>query len=141
MEARPASATPETIAGFRGRSLESRIEESERVKAQYASRLPVIVTLSSSRSARSLLGSSDLPALDKFKYLVPGDFTVGQLIYVIRRRMKVAPETALFLYCAAALPSSTTLVQELYAQFKDLDGFLYLTFQGESSFGGGGASA
>ena len=136
MDARPTTAIPETIAGFRGRSLESRIEESERVKTQYASRLPVIVTRSSSRSARTLLGSSDLPVLDKFKYLVPGDFTVGQLIYVIRRRMRVSPEVALFMYCGATLPSSTTLIQELYSTQKDMDGFLYLTFQGESSFGG-----
>ena len=88
------------------------------------------------QSARTLLGgSSDLPALDKYKYLVPDDFTVGQLIYVIRKRMRVPPETAVFVYVGAVLPSSTTVISELYSQAKDVDGFLYLTFAGESAFG------
>ena len=31
--------------------------------------------------------------------------------------------------------SSTTVIQELYTNHKDIDGFLYLTFTGESAFG------
>ncbi len=72
---------------------------------------------------------------DKFKYLVPSDFTVGQLVYVIRKRMRLPPEVALFMYCGAALPSSTTVIQELYSSAKNVDGFLYLTFATENAFG------
>ncbi len=34
--------------------------------------------------------------LDKMKYLVPNDFTIGQFMYVIRKRMKIKPEDAVF---------------------------------------------
>ena len=34
--------------------------------------------------------------LDKMKYLVPIDFTIGQFMYVIRKRMKMKPENAIF---------------------------------------------
>lgn len=50
--------------------------------------------------------------------------------------MKLSPETALFLYCGATLPSSTSVVQDLYADAKDVDGFLYLNFAQENAFGG-----
>jgi GABA(A) receptor-associated protein len=132
-----AAVANESASTFRARSLESRMEEAERVRLQYPARLPCIVTRSAARSARSLLGGggSDLPALDKYKYLVPDDFTVGQLIYVIRKRMRVPPETAVFVYVGAVLPSSTTVISELYSTAKDVDGFLYLTFAGESAFG------
>lgn len=38
------------------------------------------------------------------KYLVPADLTVGQFHYVIRKRIKLAPEKALFLFCSNSIP-------------------------------------
>ena len=35
---------------------------------------------------------SDVPELDKKKYLVPSDLTVGQFVYVIRKRVKPPAE-------------------------------------------------
>ena len=34
---------------------------------------------------------TDIPLIDKKKYLVPSDLTVGQFVYVIRKRIKVGP--------------------------------------------------
>ena len=42
--------------------------------------------------------SDDIPDIDKKKYLVPCDLTVGQFVYVIRKRIKLKPEKALFIY-------------------------------------------
>ena len=47
---------------------------------------------------------SDIPDIDKKKYLVPADLTVGQFHYVIRKRIKLAPEKALFLFCSNSIP-------------------------------------
>jgi hypothetical protein len=41
---------------------------------------------------------SDIPDLDKKKYLVPADLTVGQFVYVIRKRIKLSPEKAIFVF-------------------------------------------
>jgi GABA(A) receptor-associated protein len=41
---------------------------------------------------------SDIPDIDKKKYLVPADLTVGQFVYVIRKRIKLQPEKAIFIF-------------------------------------------
>ena len=38
------------------------------------------------------------------RYLVPADLTVGQFVYVIRKRIKVSPEKAIFMFVKNTLP-------------------------------------
>lgn len=38
------------------------------------------------------------------RYLVPSDLTVGQFVYVIRKRIKVSPEKAIFMFVRNVLP-------------------------------------
>ncbi|MCO5577661.1 hypothetical protein L7F22_031492 [Adiantum nelumboides] len=47
---------------------------------------------------------TDIPTIDKKKYLVPSDLTVGQFVYVIRKRIKLAPEKAIFIFVDEVLP-------------------------------------
>ena len=53
---------------------------------------------------------SDIPDIDKKKYLVPADLTVGQFHYVIRKRIQLAPEKALFLFCSNTIPPNGEFV-------------------------------
>ncbi len=101
------------------------------------------------------------------KYLVPADLTVGQFHYVIRKRIKLAPEKALFLFCSNSIPPNgafisfflsslrwdygfadcpvlfsfvvsfhvAALMSTVYEEQKDEDGFLYIQYSGESTFG------
>ena len=78
---------------------------------------------------------SDIPNIDKKKYLVPSDLTLSQLIFVIRRRIRVTPEKALFVFIKNTLPPNAALMSDLYAEHKDEDGFLYLLYSGENTFG------
>ena len=70
------------------------------------------------------------------RYLVPNDLTVGQFVYVIRKRVKVAPEKAVFMFVKAVLPPTAALMADVYDEHKDGDGFLYMTYSGENTFGG-----
>ena len=74
---------------------EKRKSEAERIRAKYPDRVPVICEKAD---------RSDIPDIDKKKYLVPADLTVGQFHYVIRKRIKLAPEKALFLFCSNSIP-------------------------------------
>jgi GABA(A) receptor-associated protein len=47
---------------------------------------------------------TDIPDIDKKKYLVPADLTVGQFVYVIRKRIKLSPEKAIFIFVKNVLP-------------------------------------
>ena len=62
---------------------------------------------------------SDIPDIDKKKYLVPSDLTVGQFHYVIRKRIKLAPEKALFLFCSNSIPPNAALMSTVYEEQKD----------------------
>lgn len=142
--------------------IEKRKSEAERIRAKYPDRVPVICEKAD---------RSDIPDIDKKKYLVPADLTVGQFHYVIRKRIQLAPEKALFLFCSNTIPPNgktcrlvlrfiliisvccvltlttflcicvlwnlfiAALMSTVYEEQKDEDGFLYVQYSGESTFG------
>jgi GABA(A) receptor-associated protein len=105
---------------------EKRRNDAKRIMEKYNDRIPVIVNLGK---------NTDLPPLDKSKYLVPKDLTFGQLLYVIRTRMKLNPSKALFIFIKNRIPPTSAKIIEIYEEYKELDGFLYCTVNGENTFG------
>jgi GABA(A) receptor-associated protein len=106
-------------------SFEKRFSESKKVLEKYSDRIPIICERS----------SSDLPNIDKIKYLVPLDLTVGQFLYIIRNRINLKPEEALFLIISNNIFSSSIMIGTLYDFYKDADGFLYVKYCKENTFG------
>ncbi len=108
-------------------SFADRANESSRIKIKYPNRIPVI--------CEKAQGKSTAPDIDKNKYLVPCDLTIGQFLYVIRKRIKLPPESALFLFINGTIPSASMLMSSIYENEKDPDGFLYITYAQENTFG------
>ena len=115
-------------------SFENRLNESTRIMKKYPNRIPVIVERSDN--------SNDVPDIDKKKYLVPIDLTVGQFVYVIRKRIKLTPEKAIFLHVFNAdgtvsdvMPPTSELMSVIFKENVNEDGFLYMTYGGEKTFG------
>ncbi|KAK3434569.1 hypothetical protein EUGRSUZ_D02047 [Eucalyptus grandis] len=106
--------------------LEKRRAEAARIREKYPDRIPVIVE----KAERS-----DIPNIDKKKYLVPADLTVGQFVYVIRKRIKLSAEKAIFIFVDNVLPPTGAIMSAIYEDKKDEDGFLYVTYSGENTFG------
>ncbi|XP_022724395.1 autophagy-related protein 8C-like [Durio zibethinus] len=106
--------------------LERRQAEAARIREKYPERIPVIVE----RAERS-----DIPDIDKKKYLVPADLTVGQFVYVVRKRIKLSAEKAIFVFVKNTLPPTAALMSAIYEENKDEDGFVYMTYSGENTFG------
>eukprot|EP00252_Welwitschia_mirabilis_P023262 TRINITY_DN6546_c0_g1_i5.p1 TRINITY_DN6546_c0_g1~~TRINITY_DN6546_c0_g1_i5.p1 ORF type:complete len:182 (-),score=36.76 TRINITY_DN6546_c0_g1_i5:206-751(-) len=107
--------------------LEKRKAEAARIRDKYPDRIPVIVEKAE---------KSDIPNIDKKKYLVPADLTVGQFVYVIRKRIKLSSEKAIFIFVNNVLPPTAAIMSAVYDEHKDEDGFLYVTYSGENTFGG-----
>lgn len=105
----------------------NRLDESQRILAKYPDRIPIICEKNSS--------CKDAPEIDKTKYLVPIDLTMGQFMYVIRKRIKLGPEKGLFLFINEKIPASTHLINEIYHTHRDSDGFLYISYATENTFG------
>jgi len=106
--------------------IDRRKTESARIREKYPDRIPVIV---------EKVEKSDIPDIDKKKYLVPVDLTVGQFVYVIRKRIKLRPEKAIFIFVSSVLPPSAALMSSIYEEHRDEDGFLYIQYSGEHTFG------
>jgi GABA(A) receptor-associated protein len=109
-------------------NFQTRLEESSRVMTKYPDRIPVICE-------RSEYSNAQTPNIDKTKYLVPVDLTVGQFMFVLRKHIKMLPEQALYLFVGQNIPPSNELLRVLYANFRDPDGFLYITYAFENTFG------
>ncbi len=107
-------------------SFEERRSESDRIRSKYPDRIPVICE----RSEKSPVAD-----IDKKKYLVPADLTIGQFVYVIRKRLKLPAEQAIFLFINGVIPPTASLLNQIYEEHKDEDGFLYITYSGENTFG------
>jgi GABA(A) receptor-associated protein len=108
-------------------NLDKRLGESTRIMQKYPDRLPVIVENSE---------NSDLiPTLDKNKYLVPSDMTIGQFVYILRKRIKLPPEKAMFLFINNKLIPCSEIINKTYVENVDDDMFLYMKIQGENTFG------
>jgi GABA(A) receptor-associated protein len=106
-----------------------RSKESERIMKRYTDRFPVIC-----EKNRHDIGCPDI---DKHKYLVPHNITLGQFMYVIRKRIRLPASSALFLFVgddAVLLPVSLEM-EDVYHRFKNKDGFLYILYSRENVFG------
>jgi len=106
-----------------------RSKESERIMDKFTDRIPVIC-----EKNRHDLGCPDI---DKHKYLVPHNITLGQFMYVIRKRIQLPPSSALFLFVgddATVLPVNLEM-EYIYHRFKNKDGFLYILYSRENVFG------
>jgi GABA(A) receptor-associated protein len=105
---------------------DKRKEEASRILAKYKDRVPIIVEVSS--ACPELV-------LNKKKYLVPSDLTVGQFLYVIRKRIKLTSEQALYIFFNNSLPTTSELIGGIYKKFKDSDDFMYAEISLENTFG------
>ena len=102
-----------------------RLNESNRIKSKYKEKIPVIIERSNKCEYN----------IDKNKYLVPSDLKMQELIYIIRKRIKIKDSEAIFIYVNNILPQSNKLISEIYDENKDEDGFLYVKFSTENTFG------
>jgi GABA(A) receptor-associated protein len=109
-------------------SFDARVSESTRMRKKYPERIPVIVEKGP--------GDKLELVLDKTKYLVPCDLTVGQLMYVVRKRLKLDETKALFFIVQNTMPTTSSLISTVYEEHKDADGYLYVTYSSENTFGG-----
>ena len=104
-----------------------RKHDCEQILLKYPDRIPVL--------CEKYPYSKNAPDIDKHKYLVGYDLTIGQFMAVIRKRMSIKPEVGLYIFINGLIPSNSALMQQLFLNFKDDDGFLYIEYDVENTFG------
>lgn len=115
------------MKSFRDKPLEERKQSVYTIFKKYPDRIPVCVYKNK---------GSNTPDIDKEKYLVPSDLTVGQFLYVIRKRIKLKPEEALYIFFNGSLVNTSMTIKEIYNLHKDKDDeMLYALYSTENTFG------
>jgi GABA(A) receptor-associated protein len=115
-------------------TFEKRQAESRRILAKYPDRIPVICE----KAPRS-----DLPDIDKKKFLVPNTMLCGQFKYIIHKHInqcasannQIAADQTTYLFVGNTSPKTGALMSEIYDQYKSDDGFLYITYSAENTLG------
>uniref|UniRef100_A0A673H3D4 Microtubule-associated proteins 1A/1B light chain 3C-like n=1 Tax=Sinocyclocheilus rhinocerous TaxID=307959 RepID=A0A673H3D4_9TELE len=107
------------ITPFKQRKcLATRKDEVCTIRSKFPNKLPVIV--------ERYLREKKLPLLDKTKFLVPHELTFGQFLSLLR---SLEASQALYLLISGKNMSYLSAsMGEVYSQFRDPDGFLYITY-------------
>jgi GABA(A) receptor-associated protein len=108
-------------------SFYDRTSESAKIMQKFPERIPII--------CEKNIYSKNAPDIDKKKYLVPQDLTVGQFMHVIRKRINMDASQALFIFINGNIPTNSELLATCYDKYRNLDGFLYIIYDVENIFG------
>ena len=108
---------------------EDRLRDSTQIRNKYPDRIPVICE-------QNIYGKKTIMnQLNKKKYLAPWDLSIAQFMFLIRKNIQVGANEAIFLCIGHIILPSNSLFIDLYEQYHDTDGFLYITYITENTFG------
>lgn len=102
---------------------DKRVEEFIKIKEKYPDMIPCIIETQSKVTFM------------KNKYLLPKDLQLGHLIYIIRKKIHLSQYQSIFVFVNDKLMPSSNLIIDIYNLYKDNDGFLYIMFALENTFG------
>lgn len=101
--------------------------ESERLRHKFPEHIPLIIEPSDTHRTSKL---------EKPRQLFKECVEISQIIISIRRQIKLNEKEALFLFVAnRVVPALNKTIGELYNEHADKDGFLYITYSVEHTYG------
>jgi len=116
---------------FHSHSLEKRIEDANKFFKNYPNKIPTII----------YPGNAQTPDVSKHKFILPPEMTIGEFMVVLRRFLTILPDQALFLFVYndttdnTVIPTASSTINDVYAQHKNKDMFLKISYTLESTFG------
>ena len=113
------------MESYKNRPLEDRKNQSAKLMAENPMRNPIIVTCTNGKLK-----------LNKHEFLVPKQLKVLHFMATLRRSMNLGPENTIYLYVNNNMLRHDKLIGEVYEQYKDEDGFLYISLTDIPALGG-----
>lgn len=108
--------------------LQLREGELERIQLKHPDKVPIFIT-------KSDFAKDSLPQIQKRKFLVATQYTMGEFVLTIRKWLLLTPEQAIFIFIENILPATNVTIGEMYARHKGKDGVLRITYASENTFG------
>lgn len=110
-------------------SLDKRIELSQKIIINHPGRYPVIVE-------PYKYDDITIPKILKRKYLAPEDINMGQLLYQVRKNIEnLTPDESLNFFIDNRNVVMNDYLYDVYKKRRDSDGFLYIKYTTEPTFG------
>lgn len=73
--------------------------------------------------------------IDRRKYLIPRDMTIGNFVTYIRNRIKISKHEAMFVLVKGVLPPVSATIETLYVTHVSEDRLLHIILKKENTFG------
>jgi GABA(A) receptor-associated protein len=109
-------------------NFENRIIHSTALLKKYPDRVPVVIRRNSNDKI--------LRDIDKEKYLIPKNLQVNEIQVIIRKKITLDSKQALFIFVGnGVLVPMNVSIEEIYNSYKNNDGFLYIIYTAENTFG------
>ena len=108
-------------------SLKKRLSLSNKILKKYENKIPIYLT----RCKNCVLND-----IENNKYICPNALTLAQFMFNIKKMIQLKPEEALYLLIndKEILPSNMVMIN-VYNKYKNEDGFLYICYCSENTFG------
>ena len=109
--------------------LEDRKAMSREIREKHDDKLPLICE-----------GEDDdddlvLDKKPRYKFLVPNTFTFGAFQTVLRKQRSCPPHTAMYMFCNGKMYGNSERIADVFEKEKSEDGFLYVLWAKENTFG------
>lgn len=114
------------------KTFEERVLYSKKLLSKYPDRIPIIIEKNKRDKSNVLLDPN------KTKYLMPRHLHMSQLIMLIRKNIQIDSNKAIFIFIDNILVPTNSTIESIYHNHKDPDGFLYVSYSCETTFGFGG---
>ena len=100
--------------------------ECRKILLKHPDKIPIIVEKND---------KCNFPEINKKKYLGPNDMPINQFVYIIRKRINLESSQSLFVMINNKLIPNGKTLGEIYQEEKNEDGFLYMIYTSENTFG------
>lgn len=104
-------------------SFDERKEYSKLLGLKFPDRVPVIVD------------ADDDLKIEKTKFLIPRSKSIGEFLFLIRKKIKLKKEEALYIFVNNQIPRHSKLMSEIFQEHKSACGFLFVELKKEATFG------
>ena len=108
-------------------SLEERKQEYQKVVQEHPGKIGIICEKAP---------KSPIEEIKKTKYLVGEEIKLGQFSEIIRKKIKMEKQSAIFLLANGKISlTGDETMSDIYKKYKDEDGFLYIAYASEEVWG------
>jgi len=111
------------------KTFDERVLYSQKLLNKYPDRIPVIIEKNKNDKSGLLIDPT------KTKYLIPKHLHISELIFLIRKNIKIDSSKAIFIFVDNILVPNNSDLDLIYLNHKNPDGFLYVSYSCENTFG------